>query len=85
MEDHGNCITRSLNIVSFKVMGKGGFGSIFIGTICKCTNPLFNKEPSFQHLGLYHGVLLGTPRSNKQNVLIVVLEKEMIMPITMAK
>lgn len=50
-EDRGSCITKSPGIASFKVLGKGGFGSIFVGTICKRTEPLFDGEPSFRHLG----------------------------------
>jgi len=26
MEDHGSCITKSLGIENFRVLGKGGFG-----------------------------------------------------------
>ncbi len=38
---------ESPGIGNFKVLGKGGFGSIFVGTISKCTMPLVNKNFNF--------------------------------------
>ncbi|CAK9867007.1 unnamed protein product [Sphagnum jensenii] len=73
-------LTESPGIGSFKVLGKGGFGSIFVGTISKCTVPLFNSNLKFQLLGLYHGVLLAGP-SNKHTF---GLEKENVTRITVA-
>jgi len=72
-------LTESPRIGSFKVLGKGGFGSIFVGTISKCTVPLFNTNFKFQLLGLYHGVLLAQPRKHT-----LVVEKENVTPITVA-
>ncbi|CAM6003112.1 unnamed protein product [Sphagnum balticum] len=72
-------LTESPGIGSFKVLGKGGFGSIFVGTISKCTVPLFNTNFKFQLLGLYHGVLLARPRKHTFG-----LEKENVTPITVA-
>ncbi len=61
-EDRGSCITKSLGIANFGVLGKGCFGSIFVGTICKRTEPLFDGVPNFQNVRIYHGVLLAAPR-----------------------
>ncbi|CAK9873942.1 unnamed protein product [Sphagnum jensenii] len=83
-EDSGSCITKSLGIANFRVLGKGGFGSIFVWTVCKRTEPLFDGVLNFQDLRLNHGALLAAPRSNKQNVSVASLEKESVMPITVA-
>jgi len=64
-----------------RYLEKGSFGSIFAGTIFKCTVPLFNSNFHFQLLGLYHGVLLAGPPSNKHTF---GLEKENVTPITVA-
>jgi hypothetical protein len=40
-------LIESPGIGNFKVLGKGGFGSIFVGTISKCTVPLVNKLFNF--------------------------------------
>lgn len=64
----------------FKTVGAGGFGSIYVGTLRKRLQPIFQTDP-FQLLGYYHGVLLAGHLSNKHTIAML---EEVDIPLEVA-
>ena len=53
---------------SFKNIGKGGFASIFIGSVRKRSEELFLGHPDYQLLGYYHDALMAVHSSRTDTI-----------------